>query len=107
MTIFGACVKHGLVARCDLPDQLHFNPNLAGLRVLVTTNNYCDRAWPDKLEADDLLRMTSKILLDSTNNLKSIQLGFQIFQMGLCVEDPCQGHGSWRLEAGAPRLRQG
>ena len=85
------CIKHGLVAKTALPDQLHFNPALPGLSVLVTTNSYCDRAWPNKVESDDLLRMTAKILLDTTNNLKSIQLAFQIVQMGLCVSDPCQG----------------
>ena len=85
------CIKHGLVAKTALPDQLHFNPALPGLSVLVTTNSYCDRAWPNKVESDDLLRMTAKILLDTTNNLKSIQLAFQVVQMGLCVSDPCQG----------------
>ena len=49
---------------------------------MVTTNSYSDRAWPNRCDPEDLLRMTSKILLDTTNNLKSIQLAFQIVGMG-------------------------
>ena len=91
LNVSEGCIKHGLIAKNSLPDQLHFNPNLSGLSVLVTTNSYCDRAWPHKLESDALLRMTAKILLDSVNNLKSIQLAFQIVQMGLCVAEPSEG----------------
>ena len=85
------CIKHGLVTRSSLPAQLHFNPALPGLSVLLTTNSYCDRAWPSAREEQDLLGMTAKILLDTTNNLKSIQLAFQLVQMGLCVTEPSRG----------------
>ena len=32
--------------------------------------------------------MTAKILLDTTNNLKSVQLALQLQQLGLCVSEP-------------------
>ena len=43
--------------------------------VLLTTNSYCGRAWP---ENTDLLNLTAKVLLDTTSNLKSIQLAFKL-----------------------------
>ena len=91
LTCSEGCIKHGLVSRASLPAQLHFNPNLPGLSVLLTTNSYCDRAWPDPSQDQDLLGMTAKILLDTNNNLKSIQLAFQLVHMGLCVTEPSRG----------------
>ena len=58
------------------------------LQVLVTTNSYCDRAWPEPLADSELLSLTGKVLLDSASNLKSIQLAFQLARVGLCVRDP-------------------
>jgi len=85
------CVKYGLCSKSDLPAQLHFNPSLPNLSVLLTTNSYCDRAWPDRPDTTDLLNLTAKILLDTTSNLKSIQLAFKLVQVGLCVRDPVSG----------------
>jgi len=85
------CVKYGGCARTSLPAQLHFNPSLPGLSVLLTTNSYCDRAWPQRPDNTDLLNLTAKVLLDTTSNLKSIQLAFKLVQVGLCVRDPSTG----------------
>ena len=82
------CVKYGLCCRDNLPSQLHFNPSIGDLEVLVTTNSYCDRAWTDPLPDTDLLTLTGKVLLDTTSNLKSIQLAFQLSRVGLCVQEP-------------------
>jgi len=85
------CVKYGGCAKTSLPAQLHFNPSLPGLSVLLTTNSYCDRAWPQRPDNTDLLNLTAKVLLDTTSNLKSIQLAFKLVQVGLCVRDPSTG----------------
>ena len=37
------CVKFGEVGKNSLPAQLHFNPDIGNLEVLVTTNAYCDK----------------------------------------------------------------
>jgi len=85
------CVKYGLCAKTSLPAQLHFNPSLPGLSVLLTTNSYCDRAWPARPDNTDLLNLTAKVLLDTASNLKSIQLAFKLVQVGLCIRDPSTG----------------
>ena len=82
------CVKYGLCERSSLPSQLHFNPEIDNLQVLVTTNAYCDKAWLHKPPETELLNLTSKILLDPTTNLKSIQLAFNVVQGGVCVREP-------------------
>merc|ERR1719507_2966240 len=84
------CVRYGLCPRDKLPAQLHFNPSVPGLEVLVTTNSYCDRAWPQPAADTELLSLTGKVLLDTTTNLKSIQLAFQLARVGLCVRDAAQ-----------------
>ena len=82
------CVKYGLCPRGRLPPQLHFNPDIPGLEVLITTNSYCERAWPEPLSTDNhLLSLTGKVLLDTATNLKSIQLAFQLAKVGLSVRD--------------------
>ena len=88
LSLAEGCVKYGLCARNKLPAQLHFNPGIEGLEVLVTTNSYCDRAWPEPLADSELLSLTGKVLLDSGSNLKSIQLAFLLARVGLCVRDP-------------------
>ena len=35
-----------------------------------------------------MLNLTAKILLDTTSNLKSIQLAFKLVHIGLCLQDP-------------------
>jgi len=82
------CVKFGEVGKNSLPAQLHFNPDIGNLEVLVTTNAYCDKAWLHKPAETELLNLTSKILLDSRTNLKSIQLAFKITEAGLCIRNP-------------------
>jgi hypothetical protein len=46
------------------------------------------RAWPNKAEDPELLKLTAKILLDSQTNLKSIQLAFNIVQVFFTYPDP-------------------
>ena len=53
------------------------NPEVGNLEVLVTTNAYCDKAWLHKPAETELLNLTSKILMDPSTNLKSIQLAFK------------------------------
>jgi hypothetical protein len=52
--------KYGLCAKTSVPAQLHFNPSLPALYVLFTTNSYCERALPAKLEYTDLPNLTAK-----------------------------------------------
>jgi len=85
------CVKYGLCNKGCLPAQLHFNPDIEVLDVLVTTNSYCDRAWPSRTPESDLLNLTGKVLLDTASNLKSIQLAFKFVSAGVCVREPATG----------------
>jgi hypothetical protein len=47
----------------------------------ISSQLYLYRAWPNKAEDPELLKLTAKILLDSQTNLKSIQLAFNIVQV--------------------------
>ena len=38
------CVKYGLCHKSRLPAELHFNPDIDVLDILVTKNSYCDRS---------------------------------------------------------------
>jgi hypothetical protein len=58
------------------------------LEKTISSLLYLYRAWPNKAEDPELLKLTAKILLDSQTNLKSIQLAFNIVQVFVTDPDP-------------------
>jgi hypothetical protein len=54
----------------------------------ISSQLYLYRAWPNKAEDPELLKLTAKILLDSQTNLKSIQLAFNIVQVFVTEPNP-------------------
>lgn len=65
-------------------EDFHYNWKSLGVTSnLISINEFRDRAWLDPPDLGGVLKLTAKVLFDSSANLKTINLAFTFCDLGV------------------------